>query len=96
MFSNFDSIPLSRVDYLDKLSFNMVLMSPPCQPFTRIGLRKDVNDPRTKYGMSLDALSQNRLFKIHLPVQVIPAFSFGTSKAKDSATIPASGKCQRL
>ncbi|KAM4828594.1 tRNA (cytosine(38)-C(5))-methyltransferase isoform 2-T4 [Thomomys bottae] len=31
----------------DKLSFNMILMSPPCQPFTRIGLQGDMNDPRT-------------------------------------------------
>ncbi|RXM97093.1 tRNA (cytosine(38)-C(5))-methyltransferase [Acipenser ruthenus] len=26
----------------------MILMSPPCQPFTRIGLQGDVSDPRTK------------------------------------------------
>lgn len=36
------------VKMLDKLDFNMVLMSPPCQPFTRIGLQKDIADPRTK------------------------------------------------
>ncbi|XP_069816759.1 tRNA (cytosine(38)-C(5))-methyltransferase [Dendropsophus ebraccatus] len=33
---------------LDSLSFDMILMSPPCQPFTRIGLQGDVSDPRTK------------------------------------------------
>ncbi|KAF7708667.1 tRNA (cytosine(38)-C(5))-methyltransferase [Silurus meridionalis] len=32
----------------NKLDFDMILMSPPCQPFTRIGLQGDVNDPRTK------------------------------------------------
>ncbi|XP_056656129.1 tRNA (cytosine(38)-C(5))-methyltransferase isoform X2 [Monodelphis domestica] len=32
----------------NQLSFNMILMSPPCQPFTRIGLQGDVTDPRTK------------------------------------------------
>ncbi|NXT14361.1 TRDMT methyltransferase, partial [Prunella fulvescens] len=32
----------------DRLSFDMILMSPPCQPFTRIGLQGDVSDPRTK------------------------------------------------
>ncbi|KAF3836494.1 hypothetical protein F7725_029052, partial [Dissostichus mawsoni] len=32
----------------NKLSFDMILMSPPCQPFTRIGLQGDINDPRTK------------------------------------------------
>ncbi|KAK9953112.1 hypothetical protein ABG768_017135 [Culter alburnus] len=32
----------------DKLNFDMILMSPPCQPFTRIGLQGDIADPRTK------------------------------------------------
>ncbi|XP_076027538.1 tRNA (cytosine(38)-C(5))-methyltransferase isoform X1 [Genypterus blacodes] len=32
----------------DGLSFDMVLMSPPCQPFSRLGLQGDVSDPRTK------------------------------------------------
>ncbi|KAL2307323.1 hypothetical protein Nmel_000281 [Mimus melanotis] len=32
----------------DRLSFDMILMSPPCQPFTRIGLQGDVSDPRTR------------------------------------------------
>lgn len=32
----------------DRLNFDMILMSPPCQPFTRIGLQGDVADPRTK------------------------------------------------
>ncbi|XP_060681545.1 tRNA (cytosine(38)-C(5))-methyltransferase isoform X2 [Hemiscyllium ocellatum] len=36
------------LDEFNKLDFDMILMSPPCQPFTRIGLQKDVLDPRTK------------------------------------------------
>ncbi|KAM8880903.1 tRNA (cytosine(38)-C(5))-methyltransferase isoform 1-T1 [Synchiropus picturatus] len=36
------------LDDFNKLSFHMLLMSPPCQPFTRLGLQGDVNDPRTK------------------------------------------------
>ncbi|GAA6219492.1 tRNA (cytosine(38)-C(5))-methyltransferase-like [Lates japonicus] len=36
------------LDDFNKLSFDMILMSPPCQPFTRIGLQGDVRDPRTK------------------------------------------------
>nr|XP_014701525.2 tRNA (cytosine(38)-C(5))-methyltransferase isoform X3 [Equus asinus] len=35
------------LEEFDRLSFNMMLMSPPCQPFTRIGLQGDVTDPRT-------------------------------------------------
>jgi len=29
------------------MDFNVVLMSPPCQPFTRVGLKKDADDRRT-------------------------------------------------
>ncbi|XP_042254919.1 tRNA (cytosine(38)-C(5))-methyltransferase [Thunnus maccoyii] len=36
------------LDDFNKLSFDMILMSPPCQPFTRIGLQGDIADPRTK------------------------------------------------
>nr|XP_019956937.1 PREDICTED: tRNA (cytosine(38)-C(5))-methyltransferase [Paralichthys olivaceus] len=40
-----EGIPL---DDFNKLSFDMILMSPPCQPFTRIGLQGDIHDLRTK------------------------------------------------
>ncbi|XP_041817384.1 tRNA (cytosine(38)-C(5))-methyltransferase isoform X2 [Chelmon rostratus] len=36
------------LDDFNKLSFDMILMSPPCQPFTRIGLQGDIADLRTK------------------------------------------------
>ncbi|XP_062363617.1 tRNA (cytosine(38)-C(5))-methyltransferase isoform X5 [Cinclus cinclus] len=52
---NFPSTPLwaktiegITLKEFDRLSFDMILMSPPCQPFTRIGLQGDVSDPRTK------------------------------------------------
>lgn len=52
---NFPNTPLwpqaiegISVQTLDSLSFDMILMSPPCQPFTRIGLQGDVSDPRAK------------------------------------------------
>ncbi|ESN93362.1 hypothetical protein HELRODRAFT_89038 [Helobdella robusta] len=32
----------------NKMSADMILMSPPCQPFTTIGKQKDVHDERTK------------------------------------------------
>lgn len=34
-------------DLVNKLDVNTILMSPPCQPFTRNGLQNDVKDPRT-------------------------------------------------
>uniref|UniRef100_A0A1A7YS78 tRNA (cytosine(38)-C(5))-methyltransferase n=1 Tax=Iconisemion striatum TaxID=60296 RepID=A0A1A7YS78_9TELE len=36
------------LDDFNKLSFDMVMMSPPCQPFTRLGHQGDICDPRTK------------------------------------------------
>ncbi|CAH1787568.1 unnamed protein product [Owenia fusiformis] len=36
------------VKELESLDPNMILMSPPCQPFTRVGLQRDSEDPRTK------------------------------------------------
>ncbi|CAL1576608.1 unnamed protein product [Knipowitschia caucasica] len=32
----------------NQLSIDVILMSPPCQPFTRLGLKRDVVDQRTK------------------------------------------------
>nr|XP_057916900.1 tRNA (cytosine(38)-C(5))-methyltransferase [Doryrhamphus excisus] len=40
-----ECIPL---DELNGLCFDVILMSPPCQPFTRLGLQRDITDPRTK------------------------------------------------
>ncbi|KAK4297740.1 hypothetical protein Pmani_029859 [Petrolisthes manimaculis] len=34
-------------DHLDKLHPHLIMMSPPCQPFTRQGLKRDVEDSRT-------------------------------------------------
>ncbi|KAK4874222.1 hypothetical protein RN001_013582 [Aquatica leii] len=33
--------------YINSLDINTIMMSPPCQPFTRNGLKGDTNDPRT-------------------------------------------------
>ena len=35
------------VEELSHLNINTILMSPPCQPFTRVGLKKDIEDERT-------------------------------------------------
>uniref|UniRef100_UPI003AAD1145 tRNA (cytosine(38)-C(5))-methyltransferase isoform X4 n=1 Tax=Centroberyx gerrardi TaxID=166262 RepID=UPI003AAD1145 len=52
------------LDDFNKLSFDMILMSPPCQPFTRIGLQGDVADPRTKsFLYILDLLPRECLVK---------------------------------
>ncbi|CAF91437.1 unnamed protein product, partial [Tetraodon nigroviridis] len=36
------------LEEFNQLSFDVILMSPPCQPFTRIGLQRDVADSRTR------------------------------------------------
>lgn len=35
-------------NFLNSFQADTILMSPPCQPFTRNGLQNDVNDPRTE------------------------------------------------
>ncbi|XP_051871991.1 tRNA (cytosine(38)-C(5))-methyltransferase isoform X3 [Pristis pectinata] len=44
------------VDEFNKLNFDMILMSPPCQPFTRLGAQKDILDSRTKSFLYILAL----------------------------------------
>ena len=33
---------------LNKMGISAIVMSPPCQPFTRQGLQKDIGDARTE------------------------------------------------
>ncbi|XP_056155277.1 tRNA (cytosine(38)-C(5))-methyltransferase isoform X2 [Lampris incognitus] len=52
------------LDEFNKLAFDVILMSPPCQPFTRIGLRGDIADPRTKsFLYILDLLPRESLLQ---------------------------------
>ncbi|CAG9865199.1 unnamed protein product [Phyllotreta striolata] len=51
---NFPNTPLYNLniegltpEFVNKLNPDTILMSPPCQPFTRNGLQNDVKDPRT-------------------------------------------------
>ncbi|XP_036441843.1 tRNA (cytosine(38)-C(5))-methyltransferase isoform X2 [Colossoma macropomum] len=67
----------------NKLDFDMILMSPPCQPFTRIGLQGDVSDPRTKsFLYILDLLP--RLSKLPRFILLENVKGFETSSARDS------------
>ncbi|KAL1453408.1 hypothetical protein WDU94_007548 [Cyamophila willieti] len=38
-----------KVEQVINLQPDIILMSPPCQPFTRTGLKKDVHDPRAQH-----------------------------------------------
>lgn len=42
-----NNIQKLNVKLLEKLDINMILMSPPCQPHTRVGQKRDVDDKRS-------------------------------------------------
>uniref|UniRef100_A0A4W3JRB0 tRNA (cytosine(38)-C(5))-methyltransferase n=1 Tax=Callorhinchus milii TaxID=7868 RepID=A0A4W3JRB0_CALMI len=70
------------LDDFNRLDFDMILMSPPCQPFTRIGSQKDVLDPRTKsFLYILDILP--RLSKTPKYILLENVKGFETSVARD-------------
>ncbi|XP_041100318.1 tRNA (cytosine(38)-C(5))-methyltransferase isoform X1 [Polyodon spathula] len=67
----------------NKLAFDMILMSPPCQPFTRIGLQGDVSDPRTKSFLYILNILP-RLDKLPKFILLENVKGFETSSARDS------------
>ncbi|XP_016301464.1 tRNA (cytosine(38)-C(5))-methyltransferase [Sinocyclocheilus anshuiensis] len=67
----------------DKLNFDVILMSPPCQPFTRIGLQGDVADPRTKSFLYILELLP-RLSKRPCFILLENVKGFETSAARDA------------
>ncbi|XP_035980700.1 LOW QUALITY PROTEIN: tRNA (cytosine(38)-C(5))-methyltransferase [Fundulus heteroclitus] len=74
-----EGIPL---DDFNKLCFDMILMSPPCQPFTRLGLQGDVADSRTKsFLFVLDLLP--RLCKLPDYILMENVKGFESSSARD-------------
>ncbi|KAM3842807.1 tRNA (cytosine(38)-C(5))-methyltransferase-like [Diretmus argenteus] len=71
------------LDDFNKLSFDMILMSPPCQPFTRLGKQGDVSDPRTKsFLYILDLLP--RLARLPRFILLENVKGFETSTARES------------
>ncbi|KAI4806473.1 hypothetical protein KUCAC02_017298 [Chaenocephalus aceratus] len=73
----------------NKLSFDMILMSPPCQPFTRIGLQGDINDPRTKsFLYILDLLP--RLCRLPRYILLENVKGFETSRCQEVMVSPTS------
>ncbi|GAA6099597.1 tRNA (cytosine(38)-C(5))-methyltransferase [Tachysurus ichikawai] len=96
---NFPNTPLlpktiegMTLNDFNKLDFDVILMSPPCQPFTRIGLQGDVNDPRTKsFLYILDILP--RLTKMPRFILLENVKGFETSSARN-ALIKTLQDCQ--
>ncbi|CAL8293178.1 unnamed protein product [Lota lota] len=71
------------LEEFNKLSFDMILMSPPCQPFTRIGLQGDTSDPRTKsFLYILDLLPRLAVLPRFILLENVKGFE--TSSARES------------
>ncbi|XP_032408059.1 tRNA (cytosine(38)-C(5))-methyltransferase isoform X2 [Xiphophorus hellerii] len=74
-----EGIPLGD---FNKLSFDMIMMSPPCQPFTRLGLQGDVADPRCKSFLFILELLP-RLCKMPTYILLENVKGFESSSARD-------------
>ncbi|GAB1598331.1 tRNA (cytosine(38)-C(5))-methyltransferase-like [Argonauta hians] len=68
-------------DWLDHLSFNMVLMSPPCQPFTRVGKRLDTKDSRTRSFLHfLDCLKKMKYPPSYILLENVKGFEVSETR----------------
>uniref|UniRef100_A0A8C3X7I1 tRNA (cytosine(38)-C(5))-methyltransferase n=2 Tax=Cyanoderma ruficeps TaxID=181631 RepID=A0A8C3X7I1_9PASS len=96
---NFPSTPLwaktiegITLEEFDRLSFDMILMSPPCQPFTRIGLRGDVSDPRTKsFLYILDILPRLQKLPKFLLLENVKGFESSSARNELLQTLATCG-----
>ncbi|NWR09228.1 TRDMT methyltransferase, partial [Paradoxornis webbianus] len=96
---NFPSTPLwaktiegITLKEFDKLSFDMILMSPPCQPFTRIGLQGDVSDPRTKsFLYILDILPRLQRLPKYLLLENVKGFESSSARNELLQTLATCG-----
>ncbi|XP_025895187.1 tRNA (cytosine(38)-C(5))-methyltransferase isoform X1 [Nothoprocta perdicaria] len=96
---NFPSTPLwaktiegITLKEFDRLSFDMILMSPPCQPFTRIGLQGDVSDPRTKsFLYILDILPRLQKLPKYILLENVKGFESSSARHELLQTLQTCG-----
>ncbi|KAM7176254.1 tRNA (cytosine(38)-C(5))-methyltransferase isoform 2-T2 [Macrochelys suwanniensis] len=96
---NFPSTPLwaktiegITLAELNRLSFDMILMSPPCQPFTRIGLQGDVSDPRTNsFLYILDILPRLQRLPKYILLENVKGFETSSARNKLVETLKKCG-----
>ncbi|XP_071120197.1 tRNA (cytosine(38)-C(5))-methyltransferase-like [Mytilus edulis] len=80
------------VTQIDRMKIDMILMSPPCQPFTRVGKKLDIDDLRTKSFLHLlDLLPQLTHCPSYILVENVKGFE--ESQTRD-LLIKALQKCQ--
>ncbi|XP_045390104.1 tRNA (cytosine(38)-C(5))-methyltransferase isoform X3 [Lemur catta] len=69
------------LEEFDRLSFNMILMSPPCQPFTRIGRQGDMTDPRTNsFLYILDILPRLQKLPKYILLENVKGFEVSSTR----------------
>ncbi|KFP26414.1 tRNA (cytosine(38)-C(5))-methyltransferase, partial [Colius striatus] len=96
---NFPSTPLwaktiegITLKEFDRLSVDMILMSPPCQPFTRTGLQGDVSDPRTKsFLYILDILPRLQKLPKYLLLENVKGFESSSARKELLQTLQTCG-----
>ncbi|XP_036082810.1 tRNA (cytosine(38)-C(5))-methyltransferase isoform X1 [Rousettus aegyptiacus] len=80
------------LEEFERLSFDMILMSPPCQPFTRIGLQGDVTDPRTNSFMYiLDILPRLQKLPKYILLENVKGFEISSTRDLLIQTIESCG-----
>ena len=91
---NFPSVSYLRkgvegftITELEALRFDMVTMSPPCQPFTRQGLRKDEEDARTKSFFHFLSLLASMAKRGTAPAYILVENVFGFETSATHATL---------
>ncbi|CAJ1082538.1 tRNA (cytosine(38)-C(5))-methyltransferase [Xyrichtys novacula] len=81
-----------QLDDFNRLSFDMILMSPPCQPFTRIGLQGDIADPRTKsFLYILDLLPRLCRLPRFILLENVKGFECSTARERLVTTLKECG-----
>ncbi|XP_059183061.1 tRNA (cytosine(38)-C(5))-methyltransferase isoform X2 [Centropristis striata] len=70
----------------------MILMSPPCQPFTRIGLQGDVSDPRTRsFLYILDLLPRLSKLPRYILLENVKGFEVSSARERLVKTLKECG-----
>ncbi|XP_069770356.1 tRNA (cytosine(38)-C(5))-methyltransferase isoform X2 [Narcine bancroftii] len=76
------------VDEFNKFDFDMILMSPPCQPFTRLGSQKDVLDSRSKsFLYILDLLPSLTNLPKYILLENVKGFETSAAREKLKQTL---------
>lgn len=66
---------------IDKMNVNTILMSPPCQPFTRVGNKKDVDDARSNALVHICSILPELTMIDYILMENVKGFE--TSQARD-------------